>query len=228
MGIPTSDFYSQVPSLEKLSDAERRRLVWQAVIKRGDAIWVVPLGVAVAATGVWLLAGWRLMLIVSTAIGEAPAPAPVSPTAAAAAAFGGPPVAPAGPTLSPALRTILLGLGLIVFIFAWLIARRIMILRTVRRLMNRVSCPACEFCLVGLKSTGAYVTCPECGERINLYEHGLTPDDLLTESDRKKPLPGAGPYGAYKVPTRKVAAGEAGGSGGAGGGGSRQGAKPRR
>jgi hypothetical protein len=202
MPIPTTDFYSQVPSLEKLSDKERRRLIWQATAKRGDAIWVVPLMVAVLATAAWLVVGWRFMIIVNKAIGG-PAAAP-SPTAVAAAAFGGP--APAGTTLPPALRSILLGLGLIVFIFAWLISRRVMVLRTVRRLMNRVSCPACEFCLLGLKPAGAYVTCPECGERINLYENNLTPEDLLLESDRKKPLPGAGPYGAYKVPAKPKSA----------------------
>ncbi len=202
MGIPTSDFYKQVPSLGKLSDGERRRLVWKAAVKRGDAIWVVPLCVAAAATGLWLLAGWRVMLVVSTAVGSSSAPAPVSSTAAAAAAFGGPPVGPGAPTLSPAFRTILLGLGVIVFFAAWVIARRVMILRTVRRMLNRVSCPACEFCLVGLKSSGGFVTCPECGERISLYEHDMTPDDLLSESERHKPLPGAGPYGAYKVPVK--------------------------
>lgn len=202
MSIPASDFYSRSPSLEKLSAGERRALVWKAAKRRGDAIWVIPLCVAVAATGLWLLAGWRLMLIVIAAVG--PAPPPVSPTAAAAAAFGGPPVAAPGPTLTTPFRTILLGLGLIVFIFAWLIARRVMILRTVRRLMNRVSCPACEFCLVELKSEGGFVTCPECGQRINLYEHDMTPDDLLSESDRVKPLPGAGPYGAYKLPTNSA------------------------
>lgn len=198
MAIPRSDFYSQVSSLSHLSDKERRRLVYQAAIKRGDAIWVVPGAVAIAVTGLWLVVGWKLMALVAAAMGPPP-PAP-SATAVAAAAFGGPAPVVAGPTVPPALRTTLWGLALIVFIFAWLLTRRALVLRTVRRLINRVACPSCEFSLLGLKPQGAYVTCPECGGRVNLYEHGLKPEDLTLEHEKRRAFEGAGPYGAYKVP----------------------------
>jgi hypothetical protein len=203
MAVPTSDFYSQVPSLEHLSEKQRRRLVWQAATKRGDAIWVIPMSLAVAVTGLWLAVGWKLMTIVAAAMG--PPPAQPSATAVAAAAFGGPTPVAATPAVPPALKTILFGLAVLVFIFAWLITRRVLVIRTVKRLINRVACPTCEFSLRGLKPQGAYVTCPECGERVNLYEHGLSPDDLVLERDKHKPFEGAGRFGAYKVPKKPPA-----------------------
>jgi len=178
--------------------------VWQAVVKRGDAIWVVPALVAVVATVAWIVIGWQFMVIVNAAIGGGGGVATVTPAQVAAGAIPPATTTPSAigtllPSLPAPLRSILLGLGLLVFIFAWIITRRIMVLRTLKHLINRVVCPGCEFCLIGLKARGAIVICPECGERIDLFQNGFTTDDLLTETQKRRPFTGAGINGAYRV-----------------------------
>ena len=36
-----------VPELSKYSEEEYERLVWQAKLRRGDAIWVIPAGAGI-------------------------------------------------------------------------------------------------------------------------------------------------------------------------------------
>lgn len=174
MGLPTSDFYAGLPELAEKPPSERRRLVYQAAVKRGDAIWVVPLSVALVTTGAFAAAGWWMIRLGAKAAGAT--------------------------NIHDGFKTLLVGLSILVFTGAWVIARRVLVVRSLRRLLNRAACPFCEFSLVGLKPRGAIVLCPECGQRFSLYEHGLKPDDLLTEHERRRPFKGAGRYGAYKVP----------------------------
>lgn len=175
------------------SDAEIRRLLWRAAARRGDALWVVPLGLALGAAAAAALIGWQIARITAAALGVS-ATAPTAPPVGAGAA--------ATPGLPPSLRAALVVVTLGVFGLTWVVVRRFMVLRTVRRMLNRVACPFCGFSLVGLRPSGAYVTCPECGERFDLYAHGLSREDLLTEAEKRRPFAGAGRFGAYRAPAR--------------------------
>ncbi len=185
------------------SDAENQRLIWKAAARRGDALWVIPLLVASLAAAAAAVAGWHFLRLIQLAFAPAgaPAPTPINPLPAGGAAlapFGG----PARGLSDPARVALVFGV-MAVFIAAWTLARRTMIHRTIRRLVNRVACPACEFSIVGLRPRGAFVTCPECGHCFDLYAHGLSPDDLKTEAEKRRPFEGAGRFGAYKSPAAK-------------------------
>ena len=77
--------------------------------------------------------------------------------------------------------------------------RWMLLVRSIRRIINKAACPFCEFSLVGLRVEHGWVRCPECGQRVYLHEHRLTPDDLVPEHERNRPLPGigAGDMGGY-------------------------------
>lgn len=219
MTLPASDYYQQVKGLEGKSEAERRRLVYKALTKRGDAAWILPLLAAVTATAIWVFAGMGLARIVTIAAGPAAAaPAPAAPPPAVGAASTNPatsaantpaatsgvivvttpPAAPPPVVLRP-LRTLVWGLGLIVFLATFVTTRRVLVVRTIKRLLNRTGCPFCEFNLIGLRPLGTYITCPECGERFDLLQHGMKPDDLIV-AGRGREFEGAGRFGAYKTP----------------------------
>lgn len=181
--------YSDLPELKGKSPAEQRRLVWQAGNRRGDAIWAIPLLVAVSVVGVWGGIGFGIVRMVmawkasKSPLGQAETPMDL-------------------------VRLIALG-GLFLFLASFVLTKRAMLIRSLITLVNRAACPYCRFSLVGLKpdtrgGTGAKpsIRCPECGEVVSIFDHGILPDDLLTDHDRRKPLPGAGPYGAYKTPPR--------------------------
>lgn len=51
--------------------------------------------------------------------------------------------------------------------------------RAIRLRLRTTVCPKCAYSLLGLGVRGGEVVCPECGDRIVLAAHGLTPDDLL-------------------------------------------------
>lgn len=224
MTLPTSDYYQQVKGLEGKSEAERRRLVYKALVQRGDAAWILPLLVAIVATGVWVLVGMEIARLATIASrGGATAPAAVVTTTAPGAAAtstttgttastsgGNSTAAPAGvivvtaapaapPTVLRPLRTVVWGLGVIVFLGAFVTTRRVLVVRTIKRLLNRTGCPFCEFNLIGLQPLGTYITCPECGERFDLLQHGMKPDDLISAGQGRK-FEGAGRFGAYKTP----------------------------
>lgn len=67
-------------------------------------------------------------------------------------------------------------------VVVFVVVRRIMLLRTMARILNRAVCPFCDFSLVGLIPTSGRVTCPECGQAIVLAEHRLTEDDLIPDT----------------------------------------------
>jgi hypothetical protein len=164
------------PDLSKYSDEEYEKLVWQAKVRRGDAIWVVPLGVGLLAGGLWILAAVIMQLGIQRM----------------------------GPTVGPPP---MLGWGVINGIVALSIAvaaagttRWVLIVRSIRRLVNKAGCPYCEFSLVGLRVQSGWVRCPECGQRVALHEHRLTEDDLIPEGGWYRPIDGAGPRGAYQPP----------------------------
>ncbi len=165
-----------VPELNKYSEKEYERLVWQAKLRRGDAIWVIPCGAGVLAAAAWIAIG--VVFVVSMkASGTAP-------TGAALRVWGA----------ANIFVAILIAVAVATAV------RWMLLVRSIRRLINKAGCPFCEFSLVGLRVDHGWVRCPECGERVFLLEHRLSPDDLLTEQERNKPLPslGAGELGAYR------------------------------
>lgn len=162
-----------VPELSKYSDEQFDRLVIQAKVRRGDAIWVMPLlagiGAAVAWTGVSLLLTWGLASVSN------------NPAASRTLNFG----------------AMFVVVGVVLFFAAAAAVRWAMIVRSIRNIVNKAGCPFCDFSLVGLKVEYGKVKCPECGQDVFLHEERLTADDLMTDAQRYGPLPGAGETGAY-------------------------------
>jgi len=168
-----------VPELAEYSDEEFDRLVWQAKLRRGDAVWVVPMAAGLLAAAAWM--GFGALLTYGL-------------KSAGSGLVGAP------------FKYWLLGnafVALLTAIAAGACVRWVMIVRSVRRIINRAGCPFCEFSLVGLKVQHGWVRCPECGQRVYLHEHKLTPEDLVTEAQKRAPLEGAGPMGALKGPGSK-------------------------
>ena len=174
-------FFS-VPELGNYSEEEYERLVWQAKLRRGDAIWVIPAFVGVLAAAVWIGIGVAFALGMK-ASGSAP-------SGAALRVWG----------LANIFVAILIGVAIGTAV------RWMLLVRSIRRLINKAGCPFCEFSLVGLRIEHGWVRCPECGQRVYLHEHRLSPDDLVPEHERNKPLPalGAGEMGAYRPPPKKM------------------------
>lgn len=169
---------SILPDLSKYSDEEYERLVWQAKARRGDALWVIPTGAGVLAAAVWV----ALAVLMQMGIMR------MGPTVAA------PSIMKFGLINAVVALAIAFALGGLV--------RWIMIVRSIRRIVNKAGCPYCEFSLVGLPVKLGWVRCPECGQRVYLHEHRLTEEDLIPEGGWYRPIEGAGPRGAYNEPGR--------------------------
>jgi hypothetical protein len=169
---------SLLRDLSKYSDEEYERLVWQAKVRRGDAIWVIPSGVGLLAGGLWVGAAVLMHMGMMRAVPTWAAPS--------LANFG-------------VINAIV---ALCVAVAAGMAVRWWMIVRSIRRIVNKAGCPYCEFSLVGLRVQNGWVRCPECGQRVYLHEHRLTQDDLIPEGGWYRPIEGAGPRGAYLDPGR--------------------------
>lgn len=155
------------PELKGYSDEEFLRLVMEARARRGDAMWVAPLAIIIAATLAGMLAAAVMASIVHT-----------SRTAA-------------GQTFTfwadPVVRAIFSWAIVVIGptnVVIWLVARRELILRSVLRHLVRARCPYCLFNLAGLPVEIGAVTCPECGQRIVLADEGISPDDILPREKR--------------------------------------------
>ncbi len=177
----------QIPELSSYSDDEYDKLVRQAKLRRGDAIWVIP-GLAGALAGIaWISVGIAVMVAIKASNAAA---------AAAVSAAGGIPAA------SPSLREWAVGnllVGVLIAVAAAVAVRWYLLVRSIKRLINRAGCPFCEFSLVGLRVEHGWVRCPECGQRVYLHEHRLSEEDILTDEQKRAPIKGlgAGPMGAY-------------------------------
>lgn len=168
-----------IPEVDKYSDEQYERLIIQARIRRGDAIWVLPLGAGLLAAGMWMMVAIFLGKVVLTT-----APGRLAPIAMVNTRW-----------------LILNGVVMmVIFLAATIGVRWLLIVRSIRNILNRAGCPFCDFSLVGLKIEHGRVKCPECGSSVFLHEHRLNADDLIPESQKQAPLQGAGPLGAYQAP----------------------------
>ncbi|MFN7020571.1 MAG: hypothetical protein ACK4WH_04485 [Phycisphaerales bacterium] len=176
--------YSDLPEMSARSPQEQRKLIGQASRRRGDALWVVPMFWAVGVSAVWAGVSYGIVRIKMaidasrTPLGRADVP--------------------------EAVVKMLVLAGLLAFVAAFILVRRRMVIVSLRFLVNKAGCPYCQFSLVGLSpekqgGTGAkpLVRCPECGELVSIFDHGILPGDLLTEQDKRRPFAGAGPAGAF-------------------------------
>lgn len=159
-------FYRSYPEFDGYSDEQCRKLVLQARLRRGDAAWVLPLVAAIGLVAAWTILGAGLLLMLASLSGR-PLPSPVT-------------------FVTPILLFEIPG-----FIVAYVWVRRLLLVRSIRRIVNRAVCPFCEFSLVGLPVKLAAVTCPECGQKVRLYTHGIRPEDLEVNAPDpfKIPLP---------------------------------------
>ena len=167
---------SLLRDLSKYTDEEYERLVWQAKARRGDALWVIPTGVGILAAAAWV----GVAVLIQMGFLR------MGPTVAAPSMmkFG-------------VLNAVV---ALAIAFAAGSAVRWVMIVRSIRRIVNKAGCPYCEFSLVGLRVQSGWVRCPECGQRVYLHEHRLTEDDLIPDGGWYRPVEGAGPRGAYLEP----------------------------
>ncbi|MBX3404802.1 MAG: hypothetical protein KF699_15440 [Phycisphaeraceae bacterium] len=145
-------YYRAYPEFDGYSDEQCRKLLLQARLRRGDAAWVLPLLAAGGFAAAWSVIALGLVRIAAALLG-----------------------------LTLTGESTLLGVFMFVtpaFIVVYSWVRRSMLVRSVRRLVNRAACPFCEFSLVGLPVKINTVRCPECGEKVRLSEHGIRHEDL--------------------------------------------------
>lgn len=145
-------YYRAYPEFDGYSDEQCRKLLLQAQLRRGDAAWVLPLVGAAAASGFWLFVAVGLVRAFASLL--------------SVTIVGGNFLLAVAVLVAP------------VFVAVFVGVRRAMLVRSVRRLVNRAACPFCEFSLVGLPVRVNTVQCPECGEKVRLSEHGIRHEDL--------------------------------------------------
>lgn len=191
--------------LEHIPERKYRQLIFQALVRRGDAAWAVPAVVGIVAAMAWIAAGAAVAALVTRGGGGVN-------------------------WMRVGAVNVMIG-GLVAFTVGSVVRWR-MVTASIRRLINKAVCPYCEFSLMGLQAEYGGVVCPECGERVMLGELGLSPEDLHEAPNT--PYAGAGRLGSYsgQVPEEKriraLKRGEVGGAGsgaGGGGGGGRQGGR---
>ena len=179
--------YRSQPELEGFEDFEIEHLVEQARGRREDALWVLPLATIAA---MWLFVMMPVILLARTFL----QPRPVAAVQGAAAATGGGGASVTktleyGPFIAFGVIAITVILLLAATVFVWIWQRRLLIVRSIRRITNKASCPFCDFNLRGLPVTdNRLVRCPECGESIILEDLGLTKRDLMID-DGHRPNP---------------------------------------
>jgi hypothetical protein len=167
MGLRITNWYRAWPELNDYSEAECRSMMLRARVRRGDAMWVLPLaGVGVLA----LLVG----VFASVASGIVHRARVRSGAAAWYWEDAGVHVVWAGSLVVFLVMSVVVGVAI----------RRVLIIRSVLNHLERARCPYCLFSLCGLVLELGAVTCPECGARIVLADEGLTPEDLLPRHGR--------------------------------------------
>lgn len=183
-------FYRAYSEFDKYSDVECLGLVVQARVRRGDAAWVVPLGLALSIGLVVGAFGYMASLVVLTAAGGGKAPVAGASATTSPVMTGGMGV-PAGTgtlaagapanidALTKVLMTGVFAVVIATVIVAFILIQREMLVRTMRKIIARALCPFCEFSLVGLIARSGRVCCPECGEEVVLSEHRISEDDLI-------------------------------------------------
>lgn len=155
------------PELAAYSEKERHRLIDLARSRRGEAMWIVPLGIisivgATAVVTTVVAAKW--VHSVKTANGS------FHPFWA-----------------DPSTRLLFMWMLLLLgpaAVVTWIVARRELVMRSVLRHMVKARCPYCLFSLEGLVIRDGAVRCPECGQQVVLAEEGIHPDDLIPERSR--------------------------------------------
>lgn len=158
------------PDLEHIPERRYQQLIQRALLKRGDAAWVIPLVVGLVGALAWIALGYALAIVLSRS-GATPNWARIG------------------------FVNILI--ACIVTSTVAAVVRWKLITNSIRRLMNRAGCPYCEFSLVGLSIENGGVVCPECGERLLLSELGLSREDLLPDTVATLPFDGAGKLGSF-------------------------------
>ncbi len=170
MLLPGSPAHYRVSQeFDDLDDLELEHLVFQAKDRRDDAVWILPL---LAVIGAWVLVMGPVLSLVWMLLGSMTA---TGGGGAGGTSGGFDPTSLAGVLAIGLVCAI--GIGLSVVVWVWV--RRWLIIRSMRHIIRKASCPYCGFDLRGLPVTDyRLVRCPECGESINLADHGLTKRDL--------------------------------------------------
>ena len=156
MRIPLSKVYRAFPELDRFSDAEcegfvRLAKTQFALSSLGTAIIAGMVGILCAA--LTCFGGYILTGIVHE-------------------------------STSGSLASELMGVAT-VFI-AWIVGAVIGMLwyeqwlrKTILGRLKMLNCASCQYSLLGLEPRDGGIICPECGQRFDLAERGLTPEDLI-------------------------------------------------
>lgn len=175
-------FYRGDPSFDRVSDERCETLVVQARVQRGDAAWIVPGALAILIGAV--VAGFGFL--VTNLIMQVAGGGGGGGSATVSAVAGGGVPAASGTAPGNALATVLqlmnLTVASAVMVVVFVAVQRTMLLRSMRRILNKAVCPYCDFSLTGLIAEYGKVRCPECGQSIVLAEHRLTEEDLIPET----------------------------------------------
>lgn len=205
MFLPGSINHYRVDSdLQDLDDLELEHLIQQAKGRRDDALWIVPF---IAVVSLWVVvvapvAGLGLVLMRSINASRAAA-------AAAASNAGTTNTAPPVFTLSSlagiSAVAVVMFMAFAASVFVWLWVRRWLIVRSIRNIQRKASCPYCSFDLRGLRVTeNTLVRCPECGEMIFLSDFGLSKRDLALDGGFGAPPAPTSGYIKRDIPPERV------------------------
>jgi ribosomal protein S27AE len=158
MRIPFSKAYRAFHELDRFSDAECRRFVRAAVAQHragtfGVIVGAMVIGLVIAVAS-FTAASYTQMRLQNSGWGRSWNAASLIP-----------------PMLS-LCGTLIGGVCALAWFDRWL-------RRKIRLRLKDAACGKCGYSLLGLHAHNGEIVCPECGDRMVLAAHGLTPDDLL-------------------------------------------------
>ncbi len=152
MRIPLSKIYRAFPEFDPFPDEECERYIRYAYRQARYRIGCIPVIIGAAVFAVWS----PILVVIVRMVGSSIRP-------------GG-----AGDWILVALVVSAIAVpGLCA-----LIARDRILLRVLHDRIKTARCPQCEFSLLGLPVANGIARCPECGMKIQLSMHNLTPEDL--------------------------------------------------
>lgn len=185
--------YRTTDEFDGFDDIELEHLIFQAKLRRDDAIWILPL---VSVIALWIfvfgpIASLAFILARSVATPMATGNAPGSPSTLSV-----------GELIAIVLVAVF---GLLATIAAWIIIRRWLIIRSIRHIMSKASCPYCSFDLRGLPvAEQTLVRCPECGELIVLSDFGLSKRDLALDDGLGAPRQPVSAFQKQNIPPDRL------------------------
>lgn len=160
MRLPLDKPYRAFPELDRFSDEECCRFV-AAARRHHRPSGVFVYGLMIVAAGLMCPLTGLFQAGLSSAVGV----------------FGRP-----SDELSMAVFGVSIAFGTASASLGWLVIRDRWLRRVIRDQLKGARCYGCGYSLLGLPIAGDGIICPECGQRFDLREADLTPEDLLAQA----------------------------------------------